>query len=73
MLKTMIINENDVEIRYLCDKCKVKNSQIFKTRTNEYFDLKKLNLVKNITTICPKCNDSIDRSIINRVNYKYND
>ena len=41
MLKTMIINENDVEIRYLCDKCKVKNSQIFKTRTNEYFDLKK--------------------------------
>jgi hypothetical protein len=46
MIKTMIINENDVEIRYLCDKCKVKNSQIFKPHTNEYLDLKKLNQLR---------------------------
>jgi hypothetical protein len=72
MLKTMIINEKDIQIRYFCDKCKVKNSQIFKPRTKEYFDLKKLNSVKNITIICPKCNDSIDHSIINSINYKYN-
>jgi hypothetical protein len=40
MLKTTIINENNVEIRYLCDVCKVKNSQIFKTRTNEFLNYK---------------------------------
>ena len=73
MLQSRIINEKDVEIRFICDNCKIENDQIFRSRLREYLDLKKLNSVKDVTTICPNCNDSVyNHSIINGVNYKYN-